>query len=190
MEIAERKKTGRWAWELAVVWNWRKCSSSWRAAVGKQLTFPGTPLTPCEYNSVSMCAASMRCAAHPQPLREPASMSSGFADEGRSIPATQPFSMAQQGAQSRNPLLCFVCNDFYAEPCLLGCFHSFCSRCLQGKDSEGKFQCPLCGWANKSSIHTSCSPVDLFTFPEHFLCFVQIYLTYYTRHFFWVPFCF
>ncbi|XP_059490356.1 RING finger protein 207-like isoform X2 [Neocloeon triangulifer] len=77
--------------------------------------------------------------------------SGGFGEEGRSTPAAavpgpqQPFAMAQQGAQGRNPLLCFVCNDFYSEPCLLGCFHSFCSRCLQGRDNDNKIQCPLCG---------------------------------------------
>ncbi|CAB3362445.1 Hypothetical predicted protein [Cloeon dipterum] len=77
------------------------------------------------------------------------SSSGGLGEEGRSTPAVpppqQPFNMAQQGAQGRNPLLCFVCNDFYCEPCLLGCFHSFCSRCLQGRDNDNKIQCPLCG---------------------------------------------
>jgi len=48
--------------------------------------------------------------------------------------------------QPRNPLLCFLCDDYYAEPCLLSCYHSFCSRCLRGRDVDGKLTCPLCGY--------------------------------------------
>lgn len=45
---------------------------------------------------------------------------------------------------ARNPLLCYVCNDYYAEPCLLSCYHTFCARCLRGRVIDGKITCPLC----------------------------------------------
>lgn len=47
--------------------------------------------------------------------------------------------------QPRNPLLCYVCKDYYAEPCLLTCYHTFCARCLQNKVSDNKINCPTCG---------------------------------------------
>lgn len=52
----------------------------------------------------------------------------------------------ENASQPRNPLLCFLCDDYYSEPCLLSCYHSFCSRCLRGRDADGKLTCPLCGY--------------------------------------------
>jgi len=52
----------------------------------------------------------------------------------------------ESAPQPRNPLLCFMCDDYYSEPCLLSCYHSFCSRCLRGRDVDGKLTCPLCGY--------------------------------------------
>nr|CAD7434662.1 unnamed protein product [Timema monikensis] len=55
---------------------------------------------------------------------------------------------AEQGdgpPQARNPLLCFLCDDYYSEPCLLGCYHTFCARCLRGRELDSKIACPLCG---------------------------------------------
>lgn len=48
-------------------------------------------------------------------------------------------------SQTRNPLLCFVCDNYYVEPCLLVCYHTFCAKCLQGREAERKITCPLCG---------------------------------------------
>lgn len=48
-------------------------------------------------------------------------------------------------SQTRNPLLCFVCDNYYSEPCLLVCYHTFCAKCLQGREAERKITCPLCG---------------------------------------------
>ncbi|KAI5712896.1 hypothetical protein M8J75_012177 [Diaphorina citri] len=45
----------------------------------------------------------------------------------------------------KNPLLCHVCDDYYTEPCLLSCYHSFCARCLRGRTVDGKLSCPICG---------------------------------------------
>lgn len=47
--------------------------------------------------------------------------------------------------QTRNPLLCFVCDNYYNDPCLLICYHTFCAKCLQGREAERKITCPLCG---------------------------------------------
>ncbi|KAJ8320853.1 hypothetical protein KUTeg_002440 [Tegillarca granosa] len=44
-----------------------------------------------------------------------------------------------------NPLLCYLCNEKYDDPCILGCYHSFCCRCVRGRAKDGKINCPLCG---------------------------------------------
>ncbi|RUS90927.1 hypothetical protein EGW08_001324 [Elysia chlorotica] len=62
---------------------------------------------------------------------------------------------------TRNPLLCYLCNEPYEEPCLLGCFHSFCTRCLRGRSSEGKLVCPLCGYVHTLKDGSHLPPVDL-----------------------------
>ncbi|XP_076479359.1 RING finger protein 207 isoform X3 [Bombus vancouverensis nearcticus] len=49
------------------------------------------------------------------------------------------------GGGPRNPLICGVCHDYYNEPCLLSCFHTFCARCIRGPHLEGKVSCPICG---------------------------------------------
>ncbi|XP_060828039.1 RING finger protein 207-like isoform X3 [Bombus pascuorum] len=49
------------------------------------------------------------------------------------------------GGGPRNPLICGVCHDYYNEPCLLSCFHTFCARCICGPHLEGKVSCPICG---------------------------------------------
>lgn len=49
------------------------------------------------------------------------------------------------GGVLRNPLTCGVCHEYYNEPCLLSCFHTFCARCIHGPHIDGKVSCPLCG---------------------------------------------
>ncbi|XP_063220389.1 RING finger protein 207-like isoform X3 [Bacillus rossius redtenbacheri] len=63
--------------------------------------------------------------------------------------------------QVRNPLLCFICDDYYSEPCLLNCYHTFCSRCLRGRDVEGKITCPLCGQQTTLKEGMVLPPPDL-----------------------------
>ncbi|KAK3870734.1 hypothetical protein Pcinc_024067 [Petrolisthes cinctipes] len=46
---------------------------------------------------------------------------------------------------SRNPLLCWLCEQLYEDPCLLACYHTFCSRCLRPRLHDSKLLCPLCG---------------------------------------------
>ncbi|XP_069172288.1 LOW QUALITY PROTEIN: uncharacterized protein [Procambarus clarkii] len=46
---------------------------------------------------------------------------------------------------SRNPLLCWLCEELYDEPCLLACYHTFCTRCLRPRLHDSKIVCPLCG---------------------------------------------
>lgn len=48
-------------------------------------------------------------------------------------------------AQPRNPLTCYLCNEYYSDPCLLQCFHTFCMKCLRGREVDGRISCPLCG---------------------------------------------
>ncbi|CAL1531172.1 unnamed protein product [Lymnaea stagnalis] len=61
----------------------------------------------------------------------------------------------------RNPLLCYLCNEPYEEPCIFGCFHSFCAHCLRGRASEGKISCPLCGYLHTLKDGSSLPPPDL-----------------------------
>lgn len=49
------------------------------------------------------------------------------------------------GGATRNPFICGVCHDYYNEPCLLSCFHTFCARCIRGPHLDGKVSCPICG---------------------------------------------
>nr|CAD7411080.1 unnamed protein product [Timema cristinae] len=71
---------------------------------------------------------------------------------------------AEQGdgpPQARNPLLCFLCDDYYSEPCLLGCYHTFCARCLRGRELDSKIACPLCGQQTMLRDGTTLPPADL-----------------------------
>ena len=49
------------------------------------------------------------------------------------------------GGGPRNPLICALCHDYYSDPCLLACYHTFCSRCLRGPHLDSKLSCPVCG---------------------------------------------
>ncbi|XP_041377186.1 RING finger protein 207-like [Gigantopelta aegis] len=60
----------------------------------------------------------------------------------------------------RNPLLCYLCNEQYDDPCILGCFHSYCSRCLRGRASDGKMACPLCSSMTVLKEGLSLPPSD------------------------------
>ncbi|XP_059160437.1 uncharacterized protein LOC131944013 [Physella acuta] len=62
---------------------------------------------------------------------------------------------------TRNPLLCYLCNEPYEDPCILGCFHSFCAHCLRGRALDGKMSCPLCGCVHTLRDGTSLPPSDL-----------------------------
>ena len=57
---------------------------------------------------------------------------------------TGSFGIAAAGGQ-RNPLICSLCHDYYIDPCLLSCFHTFCAKCLRGPHIDGKLSCPICG---------------------------------------------
>ncbi|XP_055980948.1 RING finger protein 207 [Sorex fumeus] len=47
-------------------------------------------------------------------------------------------------AASGHPLVCPLCHSQYERPCLLDCFHGFCSSCLRGRTVDGRLTCPLC----------------------------------------------
>lgn len=44
-----------------------------------------------------------------------------------------------------NPLQCYLCNEKYNDPCILSCYHSYCSQCLRGRAADNRLSCPLCG---------------------------------------------
>ncbi|XP_011503717.1 PREDICTED: RING finger protein 207-like [Ceratosolen solmsi marchali] len=61
---------------------------------------------------------------------------------------------------SRNPLLCSICHDYYNDPCLLSCFHTFCVRCLRGPQLDGKISCPICGQTTQMKDGAQQPPID------------------------------
>ncbi|KAJ8981944.1 hypothetical protein NQ317_002116 [Molorchus minor] len=44
----------------------------------------------------------------------------------------------------KNPLLCPICHDYFTEPCILSCYHTFCARCLRGREQDRRLICPFC----------------------------------------------
>ncbi|XP_063929985.1 RING finger protein 207-like isoform X2 [Zophobas morio] len=44
----------------------------------------------------------------------------------------------------KNPLLCPICHDYFTEPCILSCYHTFCGRCLRGREQDRRLVCPFC----------------------------------------------
>nr|XP_033335833.1 RING finger protein 207-like isoform X3 [Megalopta genalis] len=58
----------------------------------------------------------------------------------------------------RNPLICAVCHDYYNEPCLLSCFHTFCARCIRSID--GKVTCSTCGQQTQLGDGAQLPPSD------------------------------
>ncbi|XP_034191990.1 RING finger protein 207 isoform X3 [Osmia lignaria lignaria] len=64
------------------------------------------------------------------------------------------------GGGPRNPLICGVCHDYFNEPCLLSCFHTFCARCIRGPHLEGKVSCPICGQQTQLKDGAQLPPAD------------------------------
>ncbi|XP_011862094.1 PREDICTED: RING finger protein 207-like isoform X2 [Vollenhovia emeryi] len=64
------------------------------------------------------------------------------------------------GGGPRNPLTCGVCHDYYNEPCLLSCFHTFCARCIHGPHIDGTVKCPLCGQQTQLKDGAQLPPSD------------------------------
>ncbi|KAK6176939.1 hypothetical protein SNE40_015141 [Patella caerulea] len=60
-----------------------------------------------------------------------------------------------------NPLLCYLCNEQYDDPCILSCFHSFCTHCLRGRAVDNKMRCPLCGATTTLKEGSALPPADL-----------------------------
>lgn len=48
----------------------------------------------------------------------------------------------------KNPLLCPICHDYFTEPCILSCYHTFCARCLRGREQDRRLICPFCRYDN------------------------------------------
>ncbi|XP_070523807.1 RING finger protein 207 isoform X2 [Cardiocondyla obscurior] len=64
------------------------------------------------------------------------------------------------GGNPRNPLTCGVCHDYYNEPCLLSCFHTFCARCIHGSHIDGTIKCPICGQQTQLKDGAQLPPSD------------------------------
>ncbi|ESO98529.1 hypothetical protein LOTGIDRAFT_142801 [Lottia gigantea] len=60
-----------------------------------------------------------------------------------------------------NPLLCYLCNEQYDDPCILACFHSFCAQCLRGRCTDSRMTCPLCGAVTTLKDGASLPAADL-----------------------------
>uniref|UniRef100_A0A8D8YKE5 RING finger protein 207 n=2 Tax=Cacopsylla melanoneura TaxID=428564 RepID=A0A8D8YKE5_9HEMI len=79
--------------------------------------------------------------------------------EGSGPPETEELP-TPTSAGPKNPLLCHVCDDYYTEPCLLSCYHSFCARCLRGRTVDGKLSCPICGQHTSLKEGATLPPPD------------------------------
>ncbi|XP_070161534.1 RING finger protein 207 isoform X3 [Polyergus mexicanus] len=64
------------------------------------------------------------------------------------------------GGGPRNPLTCGICHDYYNEPCLLSCFHTFCARCIHGPHIDGTIKCPICGQQTQLKDGAQLPPPD------------------------------
>ncbi|XP_067659126.1 RING finger protein 207-like [Haliotis asinina] len=69
-------------------------------------------------------------------------------------------SLEDTDVAKRNPLLCYLCNEQYDDPCILSCFHSFCMRCLRGRAADAQMLCPLCGATTHLKEGNSLPPPD------------------------------
>ncbi|XP_046326128.1 RING finger protein 207-like isoform X1 [Haliotis rufescens] len=69
-------------------------------------------------------------------------------------------SLEDTDVAKRNPLLCYLCNEQYDDPCILSCFHSFCMRCLRGRAADSQMLCPLCGATTPLKEGNSLPPPD------------------------------
>ncbi|XP_024874817.1 RING finger protein 207-like isoform X4 [Temnothorax curvispinosus] len=93
----------------------------------------------------------------------------GGATQGGRVPATMASSGSAvdgvgddgtAGGGPRNPLTCGVCHNYFNEPCLLSCFHTFCARCLHGPHIDGTIKCPLCGQQTQLKDGAQLPPPD------------------------------
>ncbi|XP_031235482.1 RING finger protein 207 [Mastomys coucha] len=63
-------------------------------------------------------------------------------------------------AASGHPLVCPLCHTQYERPCLLDCFHDFCTGCLRGRATDGRLSCPLCQHQTLVKGPSGLPPVD------------------------------
>ncbi|XP_059233276.1 RING finger protein 207 isoform X4 [Mustela nigripes] len=63
-------------------------------------------------------------------------------------------------AASGHPLVCPLCHAQFERPCLLDCFHDFCTGCLRGRATDGRLACPLCQHQTVVKGPSGLPPVD------------------------------
>ncbi|XP_045866334.1 RING finger protein 207 [Meles meles] len=61
---------------------------------------------------------------------------------------------------SGHPLVCPLCHAQFERPCLLDCFHDFCTGCLRGRATDGRLACPLCQHQTVVKGPSGLPPVD------------------------------
>ena len=54
-------------------------------------------------------------------------------------------SLVSSSLVAKNPLVCSVCSEYYVDPVMLPCLHSFCKKCVYSMMEHGNFKCPTCG---------------------------------------------
>jgi len=59
-----------------------------------------------------------------------------------------PPSSSRMASNTANPAACELCSDFFTDPRMLPCLHSFCKKCLQKllgeHGTDDKLRCPTC----------------------------------------------
>ncbi|XP_076633398.1 RING finger protein 207 isoform X3 [Colletes latitarsis] len=93
------------------------------------------------------------------PLVWPTMASSGSTVDGVGV-GENDATTGVTSAGPRNPLICSVCHNYYNEPCLLSCFHTFCARCICGPHLDGKVTCSICGQQTQLKDGTQLPPPD------------------------------
>ncbi|XP_062865668.1 E3 ubiquitin-protein ligase TRIM35-like [Trichomycterus rosablanca] len=67
--------------------------------------------------------------------------------------------MASSHSEVEKNLKCSICSEFFTDPVVLSCSHSFCTTCINRNWSErGARECPLC---RKKSKHAPCKSLAI-----------------------------
>lgn len=54
-------------------------------------------------------------------------------------------SLVSNSLVAKNPLVCQICSEYYTDPIMLPCLHSFCKKCVYNMMEQGDSKCPTCG---------------------------------------------
>ena len=67
-----------------------------------------------------------------------------------------------QKQQPENLIECAICLDYFDDPRILPCSHTFCLRCIQktAASNGGRFECPLRDGAKIEQDHINSLPIN------------------------------